>query len=935
MYCQNVGGLRTKLFDLKLAMSCSNFDIIILCESWLTGDIADTEIIIEPYKIFRADRNQLTSSKSRGGGVIIAVKKEISAKIIRSGHDNVEHLFLLCKYGNEAPFIIGGVYIPPNSPIEMYLGHCQTVENIVQNFPSHRLILFGDYNLPDATWNNDNFGVTVNCPQGSAAVYLAQCFGFLHLFQLNLFPNSRNVFLDLLFSHDNSIKMSLAEDLLLPTCAHHYAYKFVIESFHSVDKCLSYEEFYYDFKNANYIGLNDYLASVDWRVYLNSMDVNRQTEKFYELIYMGIAMFVPLKKFKTSHFPKWFTAELRNLVVSKKIAHKNYIISKNDHDYFIFSQLRSSCKNLSKICYNNYIRNVDNNLSNNPKLFWKFLREQRSSFELPGEMYLNEFTTSKAEEVVDLFANFFSTVYSSERCDIPINTLSDHNLIVCDDVSLVDIFDKISKIPNKLIIGPDGIPNILLKMCVCTLSEPLHILFKRSLETGIFPELWKDSFIVPIYKSGDRSNIENYRSVCIQSSIPKMFDSLVYDQLFWYCRELIINQQHGFFRGRSTVTNLLVYETHLLNALENREQVDAIYTDFSKAFDKVNHNLLLHKLNNLGFNDLILTWLRSFLTGRRQRVKIGNNKSKEIEVLSGVPQGSHCAPLLFSLFVNDISLHINDCDFLLFADDLKLYRSINTREDQEFLQNDLNSLINWCKLNKLSLNINKCHHISFFKVNKKFITSYNIDGTVIKSVSSIRDLGVIFDEQMNFVEHITNISIKASKMLGFLLRNSNEFSVNSIKTVYCALVRSQIEYASIIWSPLYMVHVKTLERTQHKFLRFCSFKLNNPIINHDYTDILILLNLKTLEERRVHSDIIFIFKLINGFIVCPDLLNIINFNVPTRILRNQHTFNIQHHSTNYGRNSPIDRSLRAINDYNLNIFGCSLARFVSLVRSTI
>ena len=130
-----------------------------------------------------------------------------------------------------------------------------------------------------------------------------------------------------------------------------------------------------------------------------------------------------------------------------------------------------------------------------------------------------------------------------------------------------------------------------------------------------------------------------------------------------------------------------------------------------------------------------------------------------------------------------------------------------------------------------------------------------------------------------------------------------------------------------------MVHVKILERVQHKFLRFCSFKLNNPILNHNYANILTLLNLATLEERRVHTDIIFIFKPINGFIMCPDLLSIINFNVPIRILRNQHTFNTQHHSTNYGRNSPVDGSLRP--DHNLNIFDCSLARFISLVRSTV
>ncbi|KAJ8949761.1 hypothetical protein NQ317_017998 [Molorchus minor] len=663
-----------------------------LFQNWLTEDIKDAEIKTEPYNIFRLDRNVQTSNKSRGGGVIIAIKKNILANVIKPIHDNVEQLFILCKYGNEE-FIIGGVYIPPNSNLDVYTSHCQTVEMIGQIHPSHKLVLFGDYNLPEATWSNDDVGVSVNCPQGSAALYLAQWFGFLHLYQLNSIPNSRNVYLDLLFSHDNSIILNLAEDMLLPNSIHHYAYNFSIQINVTNKKYLNYEEFYYDFRNANYIGLNDYLASTDWEMYLNTRDVNEAVQKFYDYVYIGIAMFVPLKKFKTSNYPKWFTAELRHLVTDKKIAHRHYVTTKNDHDYLIFSQLRSRCKYLSKICYNNYTNTIDQSLLNNPKGFWKYLNDKRSTFNLPSEMFLDDCSTSNAEEIVDLFAKFFSTVYITDNYDSHHNSNnSNHNLISLNNLSLIDIYNKISKIPSKLTAGPDGIPNLMLKMCICTLSKPLHILFNISLESGVFPDLWKDSFIVPIYKSGDKSNIKNYRSICNQSSIPKMLDSLVYDQLFWSCKELIINQQHGFIRGRSTVTNLLV------------------------------------------------------------------------------------------------------------------------------------------------------------------------------------------------------------------------------------------EYASMIWSPMYTVHIKTLERVQHKFLRYCGYKLNYPVINHNYDDLMKILNLPTLERRRIHADIIFIYKLLNGIIVCPDLLEIISFNVPNRLLRHYNTFHIRHHSTNYGKNSPIDRSLKVINDFNINLFGSSLQK---------
>lgn len=334
----------------------------------------------------------------------------------------------------------------------------------------------------------------------------------------------------------------------------------------------------------------------------------------------------------------------------------------------------------------------------------------------------------------------------------------------------------------------------------------------------------------------------------------------------------------------------------------------------------------------LGFSDKCITWLKSFLTDRKQRVKIGNCISQVIEVTSGVPQGSHCSPLLFNLFINDLPLYLVNCNFLLFADDLKIFQTINSFEDYKLLQNDLDNLNNWSIVNKLPLNIDKCIHISFFKVNKKFNTSYNIAGSILKSVSSIKDLGVIFDEQLTFVENINCISVKASKTLGFILRNCNKFSISSLKAIYASLVRSQLEYASIIWSPMYLTHIKTLENVQHKFVRYCSFKLNHPIIDHNYAEILETLELNPLVKRRLYADVIFIFKLLNGIVVCSDLLNLINFNVPNRILRNNYIFNLKHHATNYGQNSPIDRTLKIINNTNVDLFSSSLHKFIKTIK---
>ena len=416
-----------------------------------------------------------------------------------------------------------------------------------------------------------------------------------------------------------------------------------------------------------------------------------------------------------------------------------------------------------------------------------------------------------------------------------------------------------------------------------------------------------------------------------------MLDYFVSSQLTWEFKNVIINEQHGFCQGKSTLTNLLIYQNDILDAFERKHQIHSIYSDFSKAFDTVNHKHLISKLGSLGIGGSLLAWIESFLTGRNQWVKINNFLSNTIEVYSGVPQGSHCGPLFFNLFINDIAEYITHSKFLLFADDLKIYLEISNLSDCLLLQEDLNSFVNWCELNCMKLNTDKCYCVNFNRLYSSVDFDYTLNNIPLKLVTDIKDLGILFDTKLSFTNHISTITNKARKMLGFIFRIGKHFSAQTLKILYCAYVRSHLEYAAVLWSPFYNIHIQSIESVQNRFVRCISHKLyaysNNPFLL-DNTEVCNILNIKSLSDRRTCADLLFVFKLLSGIVICPELLQNINFSVKSTNTRDKSLFHINYHSSNYGFHRPMTRMLRAANGANteLDLFNHSLQSFKCAVK---
>lgn len=349
--------------------------------------------------------------------------------------------------------------------------------------------------------------------------------------------------------------------------------------------------------------------------------------------------------------------------------------------------------------------------------------------------------------------------------------------------------------------------------------------------------------------------------------------------------------------------------------MESGYQVDVIFTDFVKAFDTVCHAILINKLKSFGIHSTLLKWISSYLLNRKQIVKIGCTQSRLIEVLSGVPQGSHLGPLLFNIFINDVPTLLHHVDCLMYADDLKIFLRVKNIYDCGSLQNDLDKIVNWCELNRLSLNINKCHSFSVHRTLDPIIYDYKIYATTLDRKTEVKDLGVLFDTKLSFSFHIDYVVAKANSMLGFIKRTCAEFSnPYALKSVYMSLVRPFLEYCSIVWCPIYCNSIIRLERVQKSFTRFVVKQMKwNLDVMPSYLTRCALIGLDTLEKRRNVHCILFIHDVFSYRIICPDILQKIQFYAPERILRTRNFLLNPRHIYNYGLNEPITKCIKLFN----------------------
>lgn len=616
---------------------------------------------------------------------------------------------------------------------------------------------------------------------------------------------------------------------------------------------------------------------------------------------------------RANNGPPWGSRELSRLKNLKTKFYKKYKKSGLTVDFGRYAVARSSYNIESRRAYGVYLNRMKENFKSDPKSFYKFVNSKRNSSSYPSMVRLNGVEFSGDEPISNAFAEFFASTYSDSMFDFnssypfEINSATSFCLPTFD---ISTVLMNIGQLKVSYNAGPDGVPSSVLRLCSAALVIPLTFMFNSSIRIGYFPSLWKKSFLVPLHKSGSLISVSNYRGIAKLSAIPKLFEKLVTDIVSHHVSSILVPCQHGFRKGRSTVTNLIQFTSGIISGFVSGQQTDSVYTDFSKAFDKVNHDLLLYKLSVIGFSSVVLNWFASYLKNREQCVLFKHTYSRSIKVPSGVPQGSHLGPILFSLFINDLPTSIVNSDVLMFADDVKIFISYSNPIGHLLLQEDLDRFSYWCDLNLMELNLGKCKHMIFSR-SRFFSHDYSLGGSTLESVDSIVDLGVLLDRKLEFDLHINTMVNKAYGVLGFMKRWAKEFSDPYVtKQLFTSLVRPILEYGSVVWDPHESGDINMIESVQKQFLLFC---LRNLGWSSDWSEFpaypnrLALIRLPTLKSRRTMLNSMFVLKIINGDVDSDFLIGKLYFNVPSYNTRRYRLLYVDFYRTGYGCAHPIRR----------------------------
>lgn len=817
--------------------------MICVVETWLTPSISDAELSSNgTYSVFRLDRE---GGESRGGGVLMLVKKGIPCVQVEIPSDGYPTEMLCVDIICDKKVRLVTVYSAgtadaalENSAMESL---CHKLESACITDCS--VVIVSDMNCPNIDWPN-------KCSTGAARRERT----FLDFVVLNSLsqlvkettrPASGTV-IDILLCSDECKEDIDVEVMNCPFESDHRGFLFK----HNIAHETRTEPVEYDFERGDYDSIINSLLATNWNnVFEDTVSMDSMYNGFFEFLHYLVEINVPLRSSRKKKSIEQCVSRL----------HKQIEMC----DSLNLQEMNRLQNQLTKVLERKRTM-LEHSIvhSGNMARFYGYaasrlkIRDDLAALVSPsGEKVVED------EAKANLLRDVFQETYVTQSDNSQNAVLQPAHISTVADIDLSEekVYRAIQCMKPKTSLSPEMLPAVFFKRAAVGLAKPLSLIYRRSVDEGKVPEMYRNAWVAPIHKGGSRSDPLNRRPVSLTPVSCKILERIISDTIMDNAEShgVVSEYQFAYRKGRSTTDCLLKFFNEIGVWINSSTPVDVVYCDFKSAFESMHHELLLSVLPSKGVGPKIKNWISDFLRQRSFRVKVHDTLSSAGQATTGCPQGTVLGSLLFLLFIDEIK-HIipQGVRYMIYADDVKLYAPVKSDGDRCLLQNTLNDLSIWAQRMGLRLSAHKCGVVHLGSNNPKY--EYTLMNQPLAEFTEVKDLGVRFSATLNFSEQVAHVVAKGSMLCNWLLRAFAIKSVSSYLKLYNAYVLPLLLYACQVWSPLREGDWQLLEKMQRRFVRTichrCGIESTKDLLPN-VKDLLKTADVKMLRRQIQNEDV--------------------------------------------------------------------------------
>ena len=824
----NIRGLRSNFVDCESFLESNSPDILALCETNLADSIDSGDFSVTGYlPLIRKD------SSTHMHGLAVYVKEGLPfARDLSLKNSADSYLCFRLALLHSVSYLFFLYRSPSTSLCTVFDSISSNIDEVLSIKPSANVFVFGDLNVHHKDWLTYSGGTDRPgelCYNFSISSDLTQIFNFPT--RIPDCDSHSPALLDLFISSDTSICPTMAFPPL--GNSDHVVVSVSIDFPINTKQDTPFYRMAYEYSRADWDGLRDHLRDVPWED-IFKLSASAASE-FCEWAQVGIDVYISHRKYQVKpHSSPWFSAACAAAIVYRNHFFRLYRQDKSSESKIKFRQTSNRCKRVleaAKLVY--ATKTKESIISQKPdsRNFWRIANSvlNKGKSAIPP-LFNGPEVLSSASDKAKSFAKNFSKNSNLDDSGICLPVFPSRTNLKLHNISITSKMVKkvITNLDSSKASGPDCIPVVVLKNCEPELSYVLAKLFNKCLKESCFPDCWKVSSVVPVFKNvGERSTAKNYRPVSLLSVVSKVFEKLVNSRIVDHLEKcgLFSDFQYGFRSSRSTADLLTVVSDRIARAFNRSGATQAVALDISKAFDRVWHACPLHKFKSYGISGQIFGLISSFLSNRQLCVVLDGKSSQVYPVNAGVPQGSILGPTLFLLYINDLSDDVI-CNIAIYADDTTLYPKYDQASDlwqrlelASELESDLRDTVDWGRKWLVDFNAGKTQLVSFARSKNTGAIDVKMDGSVLEEKLCFKMLGLTFSSKLDWGSYLVSIAKTASKKIGALIHSMKFLSPEVALYLYKSTIRPCMEYCCHVWAGGPSCYLELLDKLQKRICR--------------------------------------------------------------------------------------------------------------------